>query len=239
MELKMKKYLVVMLAVWGLSLLTISCSDNDKEPVVIPTASGTVADKDGNEYHWVRIGQLDWMTENLHCDLPFYEDLYNDKWTVDGYYPLSLGIDAQTREQYYENFGNYYTWQEAVDDAPEGWRLPTDEDFKTLERQLGMAESDLDKEGWRNAAGFLMAQQDGTMLNFRYGGQICNYDGTISMGLYHPGDYGYYWTATSSTVNNEAAAWARMITPVKNAVKRLEVLQDGHCLSVRYVRDVQ
>lgn len=40
-------------------------------------------------------------------------------------------------------------------------------------------------------------------------------------------------------VNHEPAAYARMITPGRNAVNRLVILQEKHCLSVRYVRDAQ
>ena len=153
---------------------------------------------------------------------------------------LSLSGTMDTWKKYYANFGNYYTWQEAVDYAPEGWRLPTDEDFKALERELGMSETELDKEGWRKGASQLMTQRtDGTMLNFCYGGQVCSYDGTVFYGLYHPYDYGYYWTATHTEVNHEDAAWCRMITPSLNSVKRLEVLCSGHFLSVRYVRDAK
>lgn len=212
-----------------------SCSNDDDEPTVTPTASGTMQDKDGNEYHWVRIGNLDWMTENLHDGVPFYEDTDNDKW---GRYGYSLSGGLEKHKAYYDNFGNYYTWQEAVDNAPEGWRLPTDDDFKDLERTLGMKSSDLDKLGWRKGAANLMIQRgEGTMLDFRYGGEVCWYSWSTT--LYHPYDYGYYWTGTYVDANGEPAAYARQITPRENAVNRLAILQEKHFLSVRYVRDAK
>ncbi len=226
---------------WGISVLLCvvlglsSCSDDDKEPQVVPSATGTLQDKDGNEYHWVRIGKLDWMTENLRCDLPFYEDTDNEKWGDDGLY---LKGSLETSKNYYDTFGNYYTWQEAMDDAPEGWRLPTDDDFKALERELGMKEADLDKMGWRSGAANLMTQRgEGSMLDFRYGGEVCWF--SYEMSLYHPYDYGYYWTGTYTTASDEPAAYARQITPRENAVNRLVILQEEHLLSVRYVRDAQ
>lgn len=216
-------------------LFVAACSDEDKEPTVAPTDSGTITDMDGNEYHWVRIGNLDWMTENLRCGTPFYEDLDNPKWGTS--YGLALDGDLETRKKYFSLFGNYYTWQEAIDNAPEGWRLPTDEDFKALEKILGL--KNVDSEGWRDGASRLMTQEgEGTCLAFRYGGEVCNYIYS-TIGLYHPYDYGYYWTATSTEVNHEPAAYARMITPGRNAVNRLVVLLDKHFLSVRYVRDAR
>ena len=231
-----KNKIIIWTWILALSLLVSSCSDDDKEPTVLPKATGTVTDKDGNEYHWVRIGNLDWMTENLHCDTPFYEDLDNPKWSSQ-WSGLTLNGDLDAQKKYFSLFGNYYTWQEAMDYAPDGWRLPTDEDFKSLERELGI--KNVDAEGWRDGASGLMTQEnEGTCLSFRYGGEICNYVYS-SMGLYHPYDYGYYWTGTYVEVNHEPAAYARMITPGRNAVNRLVILQERHCLSVRYVRDAQ
>lgn len=225
---------ICVLCMMTLACLT-ACSDEDKEPSVSPTDSGVVSDKDGNEYRWVRIGNLDWMTENLHCDTPFYEDLDNPKWSSKWSGLTLTGGDIEVQKKYFANFGNYYSWQEAVDYAPEGWRLPTDEDFKALEKILGV--KNVDAEGWRSGGSVLMTQQnEGTCLDFRFGGEICNYINS-SIGLYHPYDYGYYWTSTEMEVNKEPAAYARMITPGRNAVNRLVILQEKHCLSVRYVRD--
>lgn len=238
MKTKQIMSLVVFLCV---SFAFCACHDDeDNMPDVQPTALGTLVDRDGNEYHWVRIGCLDWMTENLRCDDPFYEDIYNPKWT--GKFDWGLGLDGDTEDwkNWYDNFGNYYSWQEAVDNAPEGWRLPTDEDFKALERQLGMKASDLDMEGWRAGASALMSQNEtGTKLHFTYGGAVGPSLNTAGIVLSHQYDYGYYWTATDTVVNHEAAAFARKITPGMNAVNRIIILQENRCLSVRYVRDAK
>lgn len=234
--MKDKVHYIVVVLFLALTLGSMSsCSDDDEIPSVTPTDTGVMQDKDGNEYKWVRIGNLDWMAENLHCGIPFYEDADNDKWGI----ILSLPGDIPTCEQYFQTFGNYYSWQEAMDNAPDGWRLPTDEDWKKLEKELGMKSSDLDNEGWRNGSSYLMTQDgEGTLLNMRYGGCIC-YFGYYNMSIYHYYDFGYYWTATSTVVNNEPAAYARMITPGRNAVNRLQVLQEKRFMSVRYVRDAQ
>ena len=119
----------------------------------------------GKEYKWVRIGKLDWMTENLRCDNPFYDDVYNPKWTNDYGDGLSLTGTLEDWQKWYAEFGNYYTWEEAVANAPDGWRLPTDDDFKTLERELGIKQGDLDKE-------YLVVTYDGGAIGVR----SCNCD---------------------------------------------------------------
>lgn len=235
MKERFRYILLGMIACW-MTFGMVSCSDDDDSPHVTPTASGTMEDKEGNEYHWVRIGNLDWMVENLHCGTPFYEDADNEKWGK--YSELSLPFTIPECEEFFKTFGNYYSWQEAMDNAPEGWRLPSDEDWKNLERTLGMKQADLDKEGWRNGASYLMTQAgEGTQLDFRYGGSVYYLGYTVSINHFY--DFGYYWSSTSTLVNNEPAAYARMITPGKNAVNRLQVIQEYRFMSVRYVRDAQ
>lgn len=237
--MKIFKNIYIWAIVLAGTLSFAACSDDDDQPSVSPVSTGTVSDKDGNEYKWVRIGKLDWMTENLRCDNPFYDDVYNPKWTNDYGDGLSLTGTLEDWQKWYAEFGNYYTWEEAVANAPDGWRLPTDDDFKTLERELGIKQGDLDKEGWRKGASNLMMQNgEGTCLHFVFGGEISNYSYSL-IGLYHPYDYGYYWTSTDMEINGEPASYARMITPGKNAVNRLKILHEQHFLSVRYVRDAQ
>ena len=237
--MNISKYIFIWtIAAFGMPFWASCSSDDDEMPNVTPTATGTVKDKDGNEYQWVRIGNLDWTTTNMRCDKPFYEDNNNPKWTNEWGEGISFAGTLEDWKAWFAQYGNYYTWQEAVNNAPEGWRLPTDDDFKALERMLGIKESGLNNVGWRKGASALMTQSNGgTGLNFTYGGEICRLG--YSTDLYHQVDYGYYWTATSTEVNKEAAAYARMITPGMNAVNRLVILQHWHFLNARYVRDAK
>lgn len=53
-------------------------------------------------------------------------------------------------DNYSETYGFLYSLEGARKAVPEGWRLPTDEDWKKLEATLGMSAEDLDKlEAWR------------------------------------------------------------------------------------------
>jgi uncharacterized protein (TIGR02145 family) len=36
--------------------------------------------------------------------------------------------------------------------APEGWHIPTDEEWRKLERTIGMAESEINNTGWRGTS---------------------------------------------------------------------------------------
>ena len=49
----------------GLLLFGVSCSDDEERFVVYPDDKGVFVDDEGNEYPYVRYGDLEWMTENL------------------------------------------------------------------------------------------------------------------------------------------------------------------------------
>ena len=191
------------------SAIITSCGDDEENiPVVTPTATGTMTDNDGNEYKWVRIGNLDWMAESSRAGEPWYDQSY--------------------------------LTENGIENCPEGWRLPTDDDWKQLEIALGMSPSEADKTGWRNGAASLLTQgTEGTGLNFGYAGQLASYS-TASISEYHIGDYGYFW---SSTIDPDAAyesAFIRKITPVQpNKVQRVSTMTSYRYISVRYCRDAR
>ena len=106
----------------------------------------TVTDIDGNVYETLLIGEQLWMAENLKVthyrngdEIPF--PLTNDGWCCDengDYDPLNetgqygfIDYDPQNLEIY----GNHYNWF-AVDDyrgvCPEGWHVPTDDEWTIL-----------------------------------------------------------------------------------------------------------
>ena len=116
-----------------------------------------VKDIDGNIYKTVKIGNQIWMAENLKVIHYRNGDLIPE---------IKGKFEWEEREQEqepawccYENdtsnikiYGLLYNWY-AVSDrrsiAPEGWRVPTDDDWKELEMCLGMNMSDNEERLWR------------------------------------------------------------------------------------------
>jgi uncharacterized protein (TIGR02145 family) len=121
-------------------LILVSCSGNQQ---MIQQASSTdsVKDIDGNVYKTVKIGNQWWMAENLKVthyrngdEIPNRAD--DDEW--------NKGIGAYCNYNNdvtnFEIYGGIYNWF-AVDDsrklAPEGWHVPTDDEWQVLVDYLG------------------------------------------------------------------------------------------------------
>ncbi len=116
-----------------------------------------VTDKDGNTYKIVTISKQIWMAENLNVEyyrngdpIPQVQD--KDEWDN-----LTTGAWC-----YYDNnsgngitYGKLYNWY-AVNDsrglAPDGWHVPTNDEWTTLTTFLGGAETAGEKmkttSGW-------------------------------------------------------------------------------------------
>jgi len=114
----------------------------------------TVTDIDGNVYKTVKIGDQWWMAENLKVRHyrngdPIPHEINNVEWIM-----LTTGAYC-----YYDNdsshaadYGALYNWYTVSDFrniAPEGWHVPTDEEWKELEMALGISQEYADSTEWR------------------------------------------------------------------------------------------
>jgi uncharacterized protein (TIGR02145 family) len=100
-----------------------------------PTDSETLRDYEGNTYQTVEIGNQVWMAENLKTTR-----------TDDGT-PLSGVYVYDNNESNVAEYGRLYTLQAALNASPQGWHLPTDEDWNILESALGSEPGMQLKEG--------------------------------------------------------------------------------------------
>lgn len=110
----------------------------------IPT--GTVADIDGNEYPTVIIGNQEWMAENLKVthyrngEPIAYPGDAPDQWSN-----LSTGAYAwyNNNMEWKHIYGGLYNFYAVVNEnglCPEGWHVPTNEDWTVLMNTIGSDE---------------------------------------------------------------------------------------------------
>jgi uncharacterized protein (TIGR02145 family) len=172
--------------------------------------TSSIEDIESNIYKTVQIGTQVWMAENLRTTM------YRDGSSVPN---VTLATEWNTLATdaycWYDNnaasykalYGALYNWF-AINKGtlcPTGWHIPSDEEFKTLEKYLGMTQEQADAysiidrgtdqgakmkstTGWyTNGNGTNSSGFNGLPGGYRYGG-----DG----GFYDIGKLCYWWSST-------------------------------------------
>jgi uncharacterized protein (TIGR02145 family) len=205
---------------------------------------GTFTDsRDGHSYPYKTIGTQTWMTENLawlpsvnpfsvySYDTPFYY--------VYGYEGSTVASAKATGN--YTTYGVLYNWPAALTACPSGWHLPTDEEWKVLEKNQGMSQSDADAAGWRYSGtigGKL--KEAGTSHWISPNTGATNSSGftalpgglSTSEGFTYLGSYTTFWSASES---DASLAWGRTLYCYRDGVYRYY----GYCYYGFSVRCLQ
>lgn len=135
-----------------------------------------------------------------------------------------------------ETYGALYNWYEAKEVAEQidGWRLPSDEDWKKLEEALGMDTRTLDSLKWRGDPVGTSLKTDGQSgFNGLYGGFL-HFDGDEYAFLE---ESGYYWTATDTSMKQTDLAALRYIKKKEGRLYR-DYAYKTYGFSVRLIRDL-
>jgi len=211
---------------------------------------GTVTDIDGNVYQTLMIGDQEWMIENLKVTHYNNEDAIphltdNGDWTSTNSGAYCVYDNDPSNADTYGNLYNWYAVADARNIAPEGWRVPTDEEIMELEMYLGMSYSEAHDTGYRGTnegsklAGRADLWIDGALENdseFGTSGFSALPGGYRS---YFNGDYDgmpYYGSFWSSTVYYSDGAWYRLLYYNSSEVNRYYYNKQSG-FSVRCVRD--
>ena len=218
--------------------------------LLLSLSFGTVTDIDGNIYETVLIGEQLWVAENLKVthyrngdEIP--NNIYNEDWN-----DLNVGAYGYYNDDqdHLDTYGNLYNWY-AVDDergvCPEGFHVPSDDDFKELEMYLGMSESEANNTGWRGTnegcklAGNSALWADGNLENnseFGMSGLTFLPAGyrSFNNGYYGiMGNGGYFWSSSENSSND---AWYRKLSYNVSSVNRNYYREQGG-FSIRCLMD--
>jgi len=115
----------------------------------------SITDVDGNTYRTVQIGDQCWMAENLKVthyrngdSIPCITDAAEWSNLSTGAY-CNYGNDEENVSTYGRLY-NWFTVKDSRNIAPDGWHVPSDEEWRQLEIYLGMSPSEAqDMMGWR------------------------------------------------------------------------------------------
>lgn len=198
----MKNLTIVLLVA---AFFAVSCGDSGSSKSDKSETSESKTEKSEVKSE-VKIGDQIWMTKNLNVDKFRNGDPIPEANTVEAW--EEAGKNKQPAWCYYNNdpangeaYGKLYNWY-AVNDsrglAPEGWRIPNNEDWTELADFLGglkvAGEKMKSTSGWSD-------QSRGTNesgFSALAGGTITN------IGFNNKGSQGSWW---SSTEENKYKAW--------------------------------
>ncbi|WP_405335649.1 FISUMP domain-containing protein [Fibrobacter sp.] len=164
------------------------------------------------------IGDKEWFAENLNINEGFY---YNSLFYKTEYGPI--GKDGVN-----EKFGRLYTWEEAKNNAPKGWRLPTKEDFDDLDHYI-KAHNAESGTALKAASQWHGSADDGSDL---FG--FCAYP--TARGSQNGESQAWFWTA-SPTGNQDYPHYCVSLSANTNSLESGSKATDNYCAAVRYVRD--
>ena len=182
----MKKLLPIVLLLLSLMLLWAGC----EKGITANHISTFVDVRDGEVYHQVTIGSQTWMADNLRYNSP-------GSW-VNPNNPSST-------------YGRLYDWVTAQTACPNGWHLPSDAEWTTLEISLGLNSSDAASTGFRGTHEASIKSTTG--WGSGNGTNISGFN-ALPAGEYYLGsfiglnDYTAFW---SSTEYSATRAWYRAL----------------------------
>ena len=189
-------------------------NDSDYSATATAIATMPLVDYDGNVYETVQIGNQTWMAENLKVthfrDGTAITNITDDTtWaalTTEAYCIYNNNASNEV-----DTYGALYNWLAVTDGrniAPEGWHVPTDDEWQVLVDFMG---GDTVAGGKMKEAGTTHWEAPNTRATNESGftalpGGYRDYDGD---GPYsYMGLYGFFWSATES--DSYSARWREL-----------------------------
>ena len=191
-----------------------------------------VDERDGRRYKTVKIGAKCWMAENLNIGQAVNLTTgQSNNGTIEKF---CYGNNTQMCDTY----GGLYTWTEAMNYTtikgaqgicPDGWHIPTDQEWIEMEVSLGMSESEANRSNvWRGT-------DEGTKLgpggSSGYNALYCGRS-VPGIGFTHLTIWEYIWTSNESGNN----AWRRCLSDTDPKVGRYDSFPKTYGMSVRCVK---
>lgn len=146
---------------------------------------------------------------------------------------------AAADQDYLQTHGNLYTFEASKKVVPEGWRIPSDEDWMKLEKAMGMSDQDIHKkEEWRgNIGGLLKSNPTVDNFNATLGGAfIYGISENIDHNFKNKGLRGYWWTSTKDETAVDSTYYIRSLRFDNDQMLR-GTTRLGTAYSIRLVRD--
>lgn len=225
-------------------LACAACGEKDdttveEDPFLNDSGEFTDA-RDNHVYKWVRIGDQIWMAENL-AYLPALSDIQNYATDEEHYFVydyIGSDVDEAKKTDNYKTYGVLYSWYAALASCPEGWHVPSVEEWEQLGEFISEQNGGYEKTGnyWVSIGNHLKTTT----------GWIEDGEGTNDYGFSgQPG--GNHRTVAFDELNEVGTWWTSSDTGIRDAYfRRLAFYYDalisgdyhkGASFSVRCIKD--
>jgi uncharacterized protein (TIGR02145 family) len=200
---------------------------------MLVSCGGTSEVQDIRQVKTVTIGNQTWMAVNL--DIGYFRNGDPIPQVTNEAEWRKAGNEGKPAWCYYANdetngkkYGRLYNWYAVTDSrglAPEGWHVPTDEEWNALAETLGQKPGTVMKsKNWVSGQGTGESGFEGMPGGNR------NHDGSFHL----INNYGVWWSA--SAAQQAGYAWFRSLTSANGFVTR-DYSNKAKGLSVRLVKD--
>ncbi|MFC2120417.1 FISUMP domain-containing protein [Bacteroidota bacterium] len=230
---KKKIYSIIFICVTVIFIFLIACNN---------ISTGMLTDsRDGKTYKTVQIGEQIWMAENL-AYIPYVNDVKAEEgiWV---YAYQGDNVEEAKKTPNYQIYGCLYNWPAAMNIekryrnelwnvsniehqgiCPDGWHLPSDEEWKELELYLETNPS-FNKDDERRYTGDVGKKLKSTSgwNNDGNGNNKSGFCALASGFRYRTGEfikmgsYGYFWTASQIY---PGSAWYRYLLDISDGTYR-------------------
>lgn len=210
------------------------------QPLCAQSSVSFTDPRDGHNYKSVVIGSQTWMAENL-AFLPGVDraatGLFEEECRyVYGY--NGINVEEAKATDHFRKYGALYNWIAAKSACPDGWHLPTDQEWIAVEKFLGLAAEETLLRDWRTSgsageklkstSGWIRGNGTNSNGFEALPGGCRGYNGFESMGY-----AAYFWTASTIDGDN---GWRRGICSDSPGISRQEDRRYFGC-SVRCVKN--
>lgn len=236
---------------------TASAASNSVTPEPFSCGDALIDGRNNQSYTTVEIGGQCWMAENLNIGTQINsadggtnsDGQQTDNNILEKYcvYNDESNCDAYGGLYQWDEIMQYVTTEGTQGICPIGWHLPTDDEWKTMEMELGMTQEQADLEeiyrgtdqggkmkstsGWDD---FGSPSEDGNGTNTSgftaLPGGDCAHGSSLFL---NSGNTGYFW---SSSEKSDIESWARRLISASDGVYRYG-REKEYGFSVRCLKD--
>jgi uncharacterized protein (TIGR02145 family) len=184
--------------------------------------------RDGQKYPIIKIGNQTWFAANLNYKTKEGSFYYNNDST-----------------KYASEYGRLYTYEAALSGCPDGWHLPSDDEWKQLEINLGMPLNAVDSSSRGENIGNKMKEPGIRLWDISTDYKATNESeftikpgGTYSLKenkFYSNGNVAAFWAANTDSNNNNT--YTRMFQSYTGIIMRGYPDKKSTAYSVRCIKN--